>query len=412
MAGRQPLPPSRASSGVDGSSTSAAAASSTRKMKSANEELEESEKGPTGSNGGQVRATTRQQQQLDEGSDCDELGDSDSDRGQADQNVKRKSIAATTSSSSRGVTSRGRGRPSAASASAKANAPSTAESRRASLGDSREIAATNSGTPPVPSKRSPPLATDQGSASDAKPRPTTEYSRQAPRSTAANSSSAPYYYSSAREVAPSTRLSSHKSNAAAASNAEDLTMHEVDKFLDLIEKHNLHTSNEDDMARSVTELYQEWLEWCAKRSVQSTKSKQALVAEFVRIHQGQYGRLRQQRAMDIVKGRAGGVSDGDQNPLTTDLSGQPISYLPPSKSAPLLAATPGKYKEEERDAVSDPKHFLLFSSPRLLTLFIYSPASEQVGISHCRIKAHSSLVFPLHSRSFSLYSSPSHDTRT
>lgn len=57
----------------------------------------------------------------------------------------------------------------------------------------------------------------------------------------------------------------------------------VDKFLDLIEKYNLDTSNEDDMAKSVTELYQEWLEWCAKRNVQSTKSKQALVAEFVRV---------------------------------------------------------------------------------------------------------------------------------
>lgn len=53
--------------------------------------------------------------------------------------------------------------------------------------------------------------------------------------------------------------------------------------MDLIEKYNLDGSNEDEMARSVTELYQEWLEWCAKRNVQSTKSKQALVSEFVRV---------------------------------------------------------------------------------------------------------------------------------
>lgn len=76
----------------------------------------------------------------------------------------------------------------------------------------------------------------------------------------------------------------------------------VDKFLDLIEKYNLDTSNEDDMARSVTELYQEWLEWCAKRNVSCTKSKQALVAEFVRIHHGAYGATRQQRALEIVQG--------------------------------------------------------------------------------------------------------------
>lgn len=76
----------------------------------------------------------------------------------------------------------------------------------------------------------------------------------------------------------------------------------MDKFLDLIEKYNLDTTNEDDMARSVTELYQEWLEWCAKRNVVSTKSKQALVGEFVRIHHGVYGTARQQRAMEIVQG--------------------------------------------------------------------------------------------------------------
>lgn len=88
----------------------------------------------------------------------------------------------------------------------------------------------------------------------------------------------------------------------ASSDGEDLTPLEVDKFLELIEKHNLDTSSEDDMARSVTELYQEWLEWCAKRNVQSTKSKQALVGEFQRIHSGYYGSTRQKRAITIVQG--------------------------------------------------------------------------------------------------------------
>lgn len=105
-----------------------------------------------------------------------------------------------------------------------------------------------------------------------------------------------------QNTAAGSKLQSGSSKNEGSSDGEDLTPLEVDKFLELIEKHNLDTSSEDDMARSVTELYQEWLEWCAKRSVQTTKSKQALVGEFQRIHSGYYGSQRQNRAVTIVQG--------------------------------------------------------------------------------------------------------------
>lgn len=113
----------------------------------------------------------------------------------------------------------------------------------------------------------------------------------------------------AAQAQRTAKSNSRTSPPAAAAEMVDLTADEVEKFLDLIEKHNLDTSNEDDMARSVTELYQEWLEWCAKRNVASTKSKQGLVAEFVRIHNGAYGRPCQQRAIGIVQGSRNGSMD-------------------------------------------------------------------------------------------------------
>lgn len=56
----------------------------------------------------------------------------------------------------------------------------------------------------------------------------------------------------------------------------------MDKFLDLIEKHNPETLNDEEMARSVTALYQDWLVWCASR-LTVPKPKSALMAEFVNV---------------------------------------------------------------------------------------------------------------------------------
>jgi hypothetical protein len=375
------------------SSNNGSSASSHRRGKGQDEDGNTSvrkDKGPDVENGS--RQYTRQH---DDGSDGDELGDSDSERGEVDQSIKKvaKVVAPVTSTKPPG-TGRGRGRPSAASiAAAKAAAAAAASGTPPATTNQASSLAASTTKPTYASSSgatfsskmpaSPSLTSDRPSAVDA-----SKVSRNAsaapisssskPMAVSSSSSSAPYYYNSQssatlpsggpsrdprdaqskNRMPPFTTMTggssgTYKAEAASSTsaqsssnnNTEDLTMHEVDKFLDLIEKHNLHTSNEDDMARSVTELYQEWLEWCAKRSVQSTKSKQALVAEFVRIHQGEYGRLRQQRAMEIVKGSAGGLQEGDVNPLTTDLA-EPATYLPPSKSAPSISAA-SRLKEEE-----------------------------------------------------------------
>ncbi|UZJ57221.1 hypothetical protein CBS101457_006541 [Exobasidium rhododendri] len=351
----------------------------------------------------------------EEGSDVDELGDSDSERAEQDVTAKTRAPAG------RGH-SRGRTRGSTAGARSVSNRQA-ADKKGNGVRSSRTSPASSSSVSSPPSHTAMTVpqqanTTSRGHAFDSTPAqqsnsnpanaeaPSYEGNKEHPQPSqqafnkVTSSGGPPHYYQPSGSVAngagverrgskssPSPRSSplkkndnaptlsfrsdsGHKSITAAAaattplvsatplSKQDDLTLQEVDRFLDLIEKHNLHTSNEDDMARSVTELYQEWLEWCAKRNVQSTKSKQALVAEFVRIHQGNYGTTRQKRAMEIVQGNAGGSSvlDGDGDSIQKSMEREEeakknprsLATLSHSKSTPSIRPAP-RYKEEEQE---------------------------------------------------------------
>lgn len=321
--------------------------------------------------------------QPEDGSDVDELVDSESERAEMDAALK------TRASSGRTGSGRGRSRGGASSRNTRTQQQSQSQSH------------TKQDAHPSPKNNpSPPPSTtmDRGSENGVAAAPTTDSTQQAAAAATSSSSSSskametakeqksprellgrtatggpvPYYYPQPSAVVAATKPSQSpqdsphkkvKSDSGSLNNSDDLTLPEVDKFLDLIEKHNLHTSNEADMARSVTELYQEWLEWCAKRNVQSTKSKQALVAEFVRIHQGNYGSTRQKRAMEIVQGSGGSNAGGGNIVLEGDGSHvigrererepegvrqiAPPSSLPPPKAAANTRLLPKHHKEED-----------------------------------------------------------------
>lgn len=373
------------------------------------------------------RPTQQHSQLADEGSDIDELIDSDTERAEMDELAKSKAVARSTPGGGGGGggkgPSRSRGKGGTATISSKASPrPSStlANSEKAQQPSERQDSAqtnlisidsaqaSSSKNPPTPQPRESSSSSSSSRKTETIPNPAiapaSSSSSKGPLTMAdvrghdwpevqskgsmTGRNGSPVYYpppssndfkvrnqsprdGQFRKSVPPPFSGSHVSGSKADAGSksvsitpsEDLNLQEVDKFLDLIEKHNLHTSNEDDMARSVTELYQEWLEWCAKRSVVSTKSKQALVAEFVRIHQGDYGRTRQQRAMDIVKGSAGqeageigggggeggrGGRGGINRPAAFEGAGQPMPMFPPlAKSAPS-SRNVSRFKEEER----------------------------------------------------------------
>ncbi|PWN42526.1 hypothetical protein IE81DRAFT_341411 [Ceraceosorus guamensis] len=141
-------------------------------------------------------------------------------------------------------------------------------------------------------------------------------------------------------------------------DARDLEPAEVDKFLSLIEKHNLDASDEEDMARSVTELYSEWIDWCIHYRITSTKSKPALVSEFVKVHQGVYGVERQRRAMGIVQGSRAqpSASKGHQGLLEDRGDGQgPRQVFAPAVQSPALMSTTFAREEQHLADSSSPR---------------------------------------------------------
>ncbi|CEH13569.1 hypothetical protein CBOM_01483 [Ceraceosorus bombacis] len=141
-------------------------------------------------------------------------------------------------------------------------------------------------------------------------------------------------------------------------DARDLEPAEVDKFLSLIEKHNLDASDEEDMARSVTELYSEWIDWCIHYRITSTKSKPALVSEFVKVHQGVYGVERQRRAMGIVQGSRAqpSASKGHQGPVEDRGDGQgPRQVFASAVQSPALMSTTFAREEQHVPDSSSPR---------------------------------------------------------
>lgn len=256
-------------------------------------------------------------------SDVDELVDSDTEKTDVAPKTKgtrgrAKNVANTSKKSS----------PTASNAntqngnSSKSQPDKTEGSDTVENGNHRRVPSESSPMNTSPKRQSPALANREqvAQSSDARAAQSSSSSREMSGRTATGGP-VPYYYNTpgaqnarsansprsatfkkTSQPTSGSKLQAGSSKNEASSDGEDLTPLEVDKFLELIEKHNLDTSSEDDMARSVTELYQEWLEWCAKRSVQTTKSKQALVGEFQRIHSGYYGTPRQKRAITIVQG--------------------------------------------------------------------------------------------------------------
>lgn len=56
----------------------------------------------------------------------------------------------------------------------------------------------------------------------------------------------------------------------------------MEKFLQLVEKHNPATQDDRVMQESVNALYQDWLLWCSKTG-RKAKPKGILISEFVTV---------------------------------------------------------------------------------------------------------------------------------
>ena len=352
--------------------TSNSGSATGRRDRGQGEEGGEAEERVNGDNGQLKHAPP----QAEEASDVDELVDSESERAEMDQLAKTRAAAAKTASSR----PRGRGQGAAAKGQGRGQVGQTAQQQQSSQRARAEDPASPKAvldSAPSPTKSSPPkgaetVSAPTSSSSSSKAHTSSEaakgpYSPRELLGRTATGGAVPYYYPQSNVATVQSSQSPREGHARKSArptpgyktelgeSTDELMPQEVDKFLDLIEKHNLHTSNEDDMARSVTELYQEWLEWCAKRNIQSTKSKQALVAEFVRIHQGAYGPTRQQRAMEIVQGSGG--SNGLEGMAGRESERQSRNRsVPPSSKAGSSSRVPSTtFKEEETGQGGGPK---------------------------------------------------------